>query len=25
VAAFLFALWPLAQTERVRAAALYRG
>lgn len=24
-AAFLFALWPLAQTERVRAAALYRG
>lgn len=23
--AFLFALWPLAQTERVRAAALYRG
>ncbi len=25
VAAFLFALWPMAQTERVRAAALYRG
>ncbi|MCF8512195.1 MAG: FtsX-like permease family protein [Rhodobacteraceae bacterium] len=25
VAAFLFALWPLAQAERVRAAALYRG
>lgn len=25
VSAFLFALWPLAQTERVRAAALYRG
>ncbi len=25
VAAFLFALWPLAQTERIRAAALYRG
>jgi putative ABC transport system permease protein len=25
VAAFLFALWPLAQTETVRAAALYRG
>lgn len=23
--AFLFALWPLAQTERIRAAALYRG
>lgn len=25
IAAFLFALWPLAQAERVRAAALYRG
>ena len=25
VSAFLFALWPLAQTERIRAAALYRG
>lgn len=24
-AAFLFALWPLARSERVRAAALYRG
>ena len=25
VSAFLFALWPLAQTEGIRAAALYRG
>jgi putative ABC transport system permease protein len=25
VTAFLFTLWPLARTERVRAAALYRG
>jgi putative ABC transport system permease protein len=25
VTAFLFTLWPLAATERVRAAALYRG
>ena len=25
VSAFLFALWPLARTERIRAAALYRG
>ncbi len=25
VSAFLFALWPLAQTEDIRAAALYRG
>lgn len=25
VTAFLFALWPLARVERVRAAALYRG
>ena len=25
VSAFLFALWPLAQSERIRAAALYRG
>ena len=25
ISAFLFALWPLARSERVRAAALYRG